>query len=86
MIVTLTRPVIKRCPFRPETDTGTLTIVIGGTVPELHSLDKQIDALSAKPISHEDYTAAVEALLPEGARVTTTWSTGSWAVEVTNAA
>jgi hypothetical protein len=87
MLVTLTRPVIKRCPFRPETDAGTLTIVLPASMtPELHNLDIAIDALSADgPRSHEDYTAAVVALLPECARVATTWTTGSWAIEVTNA-
>jgi len=84
--VTLRRPVIKRCPFVPETDAGTLTIVIPGEAPEIHNLDKVIDQLCAAPISHEDFTAAVADLLPAGAKVTTTWQTGSWDVEVTEAA
>jgi hypothetical protein len=84
MTVILRRPVIKRCPFRPETDAGTLTITLpGGPVPELHSLDDRIDALCADPISHEEFTAFVAAVLPADAVVTTKWNTGAWDVEVT---
>jgi hypothetical protein len=81
-MITLRRPVIKRCPYKDEADAGELVIVLPGDAPELHALGDDIDALSGKAITHEEFTRAVLALLPEGARVTTTWHTGSWAVEV----
>lgn len=81
MITTLRRPVIKRCPFRDETDTGELVIVIDGEAPELHAFGAQVDKLAGEPVTHEQFTAAVADLLP-GAKVTTTWHTGPWSVEV----
>ncbi len=80
--VTLRRPVIKRCPYRDETDAGDLVVVLDGEAPELHDLAAQVDALCAEPITHEQFTDRLAALLPAGARVTTTWHTGPWAVEV----
>ena len=80
--VTLRRTVIKQCPYRHEIDTGELVIVLDGDAPELHGLAAQIDALCAEPISHEHFTARVAAILPIGARVTTNWTTGPWAVQV----
>ena len=50
--------------------------------PELHNLAAEVDKLCTKPVSHEQFTAAVAALVPE-AQVVTTWNTGSWSVEVT---
>jgi hypothetical protein len=79
--VTITRPVIKRCPFKDETDAGVLKIVFDGEAPELHALAADIDRLCAEPVTHEAFTAAVAELVPE-AMVTTTWSTGPWAAEV----
>ena len=81
MITTLTRQVVKRCPYKDETDVGELAIVIDGNAPELHELARQVDALAARPVSHEDFTSAVAALVP-GAQVTTRWNTGPWSVEV----
>jgi hypothetical protein len=81
MITTLTRQVVKRCPYKDETDAGELVIVIDGDVPELHELGRQVDELSAGRITHEDFTSDVAALLP-GAQVTTRWKTGPWSVEV----
>ena len=81
-MITLKRPVIKRCPFRDETDAGELIIVLPLEAPELHNLAAQVDALCADAVTHEDFTAFVAALVP-GAAVSTTWSTGPWSVEVT---
>lgn len=81
MIVTLTRQVIKRCPYKDETDTGELVIVIDGDAPELHELAGRVDKLAAGPISHENFSRDVASLLP-GAQVTTRWRTGPWSVEV----
>ena len=80
--VPLRRPVIKQCPYRRETDAGELVIVLEGEAPELHDLAAQVDALCAEPITHEQFTARLAAILPAGARVTTTWHTGPWAVQV----
>jgi hypothetical protein len=81
MKTTITRPVIKRCPFRDETDAGTLTIIIPGEAPELHDLAGKVDALCAEEITHEEFTQALAAAVP-GAEVVTTWHTGPWDVEV----
>ena len=81
-MITLRRPVIKRCPFKPETDTGELVIVLPGDAPELHNLAGQIDKLCAEPVTHEDFTRGVLDLLEDGAQVTTTWHTGPWSVDV----
>jgi hypothetical protein len=83
-VITVRRAVAKRCPFRDETDTGELVITVPGDAPELHQLAGQVDALCAEqPVSHEDFTRAVAALLPAGATVATSWRTGPWTVEVT---
>ena len=85
MKTTITRPVIKRCPFRDETDAGVLKIVFDGEAPELHALAAAIDRLCGEPVTHEAFTAAVAELVPN-AMVTTTWSTGPWTAEVTDGA
>lgn len=79
---TLIRRVTKECPHVPETDDGDLVIVLAGPAPELHALGAAIDALSAAPITHEEYTARIAAILPAGGLVTTTWTTGPWDVVV----
>ncbi len=84
--VRLWMPVTKDCPYKAETDEGTLGLAIRGDAPELHGLAERIAAIPQQPISHEDYTRAVRALLPRGSRVTTTWHTGPWDVEVTSGA
>jgi hypothetical protein len=86
MITTLKRQVVKQCPYKPETDVGELVITIGGPAPELHTLAADIATITAQAITHEDFTAAVAALLPAGARVETTWHTAGWTVEVADAA
>jgi chloramphenicol 3-O-phosphotransferase len=86
MITTLRRQVVKQCPYKAETDIGELVITIGGPAPELHALAAAIAAITAEPISHEEFTAAVADLLPAGARVDTTWHTAGWTVGVTDVA
>jgi hypothetical protein len=82
MITVIRRPVIKQCPYKHETDAGELTVTIPGPAPELHELAASVDAITAGAVSHEDFTAAVAALLPPGSQVVTTWRTGPWSVEV----
>lgn len=81
MITVIRRPVIKRCPFVDETDAGELVITFPGEALELHNLAAEVDKLSAEPVSHEEFTASVAAMVP-GAHVVTTWNTGPWSVEV----
>lgn len=81
-MITISRPVIKHCPFKDETDAGELMITFPGEAPELHNLAVQIDALCAEPVTHEDFTLAVLAMLGEGVQVITHWHTGPWSVEV----
>lgn len=83
MNTTIRRPVIKRCPFKDETDAGELVITFAGAAPELHDLGKLVDSLAAQEISHENFTSQLSAMLPPGASVVTTWHTGPWDVEVT---
>lgn len=82
MIVSLDWGVHKRCPFKDEDDWGQLHIAIPGVAPELHKLAEDVAALTVNPISHEDFTREVRALLPEGSWVVTNWETGPWRVEV----
>jgi hypothetical protein len=81
MKTTIRRPVIKQCPFRNETDTGELVIIFNGGAPELHGLAASVDSIAADPITHEEFTRRVTALVPEAISVTTTWHTGPWSVE-----
>lgn len=83
MVTVIRRPVIKPCPYRAETDAGELVVTFDGPAPELHDLAAKIDALCVTAVSHEDFTAAVAALVP-GAHVRTAWTTGPWLVEVSN--
>jgi hypothetical protein len=82
VITVIRRPVVKQCPYRHETDAGELVVTIPGPAPELHELAAQVDRIAAGPVSHEEFTARVAALLPAGAHASTTWHTGPWAVEV----
>jgi hypothetical protein len=82
MITIIRRQVIKRCPFKDELDAGELVIAVNGDAPELHALGARVDAIASGRISHEDFTRKVAALFPAGSRVTTTWKTGPWSVEV----
>lgn len=74
--------VLKRCPYKDEVDIGSLAIAMHGDAPELHELGEQIDKLCEVPISHENFTRAVLALVPSATEVRTTWHTGPWTVEV----
>jgi hypothetical protein len=47
MITTITRQVVKQCPYKNETDVGELTVVIDGEAPELHDLAERVDKLAA---------------------------------------
>jgi hypothetical protein len=85
-MITIRRPVLKRCPFADETDAGELVIVFPEDAPELHNLGEQIDILCREPATHEEFTLAVLDLLGGVGLVRTTWHTGPWSVEVTEGA
>lgn len=82
MITTIRCPIVKQCPYYRETDRGELTITFQGPAPELHELAGDVDEIAREPISHEQFTAAVAALVP-GAEVVTRWETVPWQVQVT---
>lgn len=81
-MIIVRRPVIKRCPFKDETDAGELVITFPGDAPELHTLAGQVDKLCAEPITHEEFTRAIAVMLGDEVQVSTTWNTGPWSVEV----
>lgn len=85
-MLTITREVVKRCPHKDEVDRGGLAIRFDGDAPELHALARCVERLSAEPISHEDYTRGVVALLPPGSHVATVWQTAGWTVTVESSA
>ena len=81
-MITIRRNVTKQCPYKAEIDIGELVITLPGDAPELHGLARLVEAVAETQISHEDYTRAILAILPEGASVLTRWRTGPWSVEV----
>lgn len=81
-MIVISTPVLKRCPFLDEADHGHLTVTLPGDAPELHALGGQVDDLCAKPVTHEQFTRDVLAVLPAGASVVTRWQTGRWNVAV----
>ena len=80
-MITVTMPILKRCPFVDELDAGHLAITFGEDAPELHNLAAQVRKLCAEPITHEDFTRSVADMFGGGALVVTTWHTGPWDVE-----
>ena len=81
-MITVTMPVLKRCPFVDELDAGHLAVTFAEDAPELHNLAAQVQKLCAEPVTHEDFTRSVADMLGGGALVVTTWNTGPWSVEV----
>lgn len=78
MKVTVTSPVVKRCPYKAETDHGTIEVTFappqGTDAPEIHNLAVFIRTFEESEVSHEDFTRAL--LLGTGAeRVVTRWRT-----------
>lgn len=73
VVTVVTARVVKRCPFREETDRGTAIITFAGDATELHDLAAVLGFWSSDRISHEDYTRRLAEYT--GAHVTTTWRT-----------
>jgi hypothetical protein len=87
VIVTISGPVRKRCPYKDERDEGTATFTFnlgGGEAPELHDFAKHLDAASEDRISHEDYTRALYVTWHHAGlcHVRTTWITAGLEVTV----
>lgn len=80
-MITITMPVIKLCPCKDEIDAGELAITRPDDSPELHNLAWDVYKLCAEPVTHEDFTRRVLALVPRPALVVTRWQTGPWSVE-----
>lgn len=80
MTTTITRQVVKRCPYKDEYDVGELVIRFDGPAPEIHDLVARIGKLTAYPITHEEFTSQVAALVL-GAHVVTRWQTAGCDVQ-----
>lgn len=82
--LTITAPVVKRCPYADEIDHGTVTLVFtvpnGEDGPELHDCAKRLAGFAGSKISHEDFTRAL-ACLPDVIEVVTHWKTAGLDVE-----
>lgn len=82
MILTVTAPVTKRCPYKDESDDGEVTLtfhVAEGDGPELHDLASLLDTYRHVEISHEAFTREVAAAT--GAEsVCSTWTTAGMTV------
>lgn len=84
MIVTVTGIVVKRCPYKNESDRGVVTLTFDvpeGDAPELHDLAAYLTGFRDEAISHEDFTRNICLDLPV-VEVKTTWDTAGLSVEV----
>jgi NADPH-dependent 7-cyano-7-deazaguanine reductase QueF len=85
--VTVEATVTKRCPFKDETDAGTVTVVWNseGKTLELHSLREYLDGFGDVALSHEEFTDAVGAHLSSligDVQVWSEWETAGMKVRV----
>lgn len=82
-MITVTMPVLTQCPFKDEIDAISLSVTCPDNAPELHGLAAKVWELAVKePVSHEEFTRRVRALLPAEALVVVTGRVGPWSVEV----
>lgn len=84
MIVKVSGRVRKKCPYKDESDHGTVTLTFDvpeGDAPELHNLAKYLEGFRDEAISHEDFTRNICRDLPV-IEVRTTWDTAGLSVEV----
>lgn len=82
-MITVTMPVLARCPFKDEIDALTVTVTCPADAPELHCLAAKIYEIAAKdPVSHEEFARRVLDLVPADALVIVTGRVGPWDVEV----
>ena len=82
-MITVTMPVLARCPFKDEIDAISLSVTCPENAPELHGLAAKVYELTLRePVSHEDFARCVLALLPAEALVVLKGRVGPWDVEV----
>lgn len=82
-MITVTMPVLTRCPFKDEIDAIWLSVTCPEGAPELHGLAAKVHELAAKePVSHEAFARRVLALLPAESLVVLKGRVGPWDVEV----
>lgn len=84
MKVTVTGPVVKVCPYKDETDHGTVALtfdVADGDAPELHDLGKHLLWYADQSLSHEDFTRRLW-IATGSASVRSTWTTAGLGVTV----
>lgn len=80
MKVVASMPMVKRCPFHPELDVGTVTLTWDRVAPDLHHVADSVIRFTDQAISHED---ATQHLADEWeCEVVTTWHTGGVDVAV----
>lgn len=87
--MTAALPLTHRCPFREETDRGSVTLAwrTAGSTLELHALAVWLDGYADAKLSHEDVTADIcDRLAAQDGigdvRVTTRWNTAGAEVTV----
>jgi NADPH-dependent 7-cyano-7-deazaguanine reductase QueF len=80
VLVRVTAPVSKRCPFVDEIDVGTVTLTwsTDGKTAELHALREWLDTFKDRAISHEDFTREVADRL--NGQAESTWMTAGMEV------
>ena len=87
-VVSVTGPLVHRCPFRDEWDYGHVTITwqVDGQTLELHDLATYLESYSTVVVSHEDITGQifwdVKAAGLDGVKVETEWDTAGFKVTV----
>lgn len=90
--VSITGPLVHRCPYVSEVDNGTVDItwLTDSQTLELHSLRAWLDTFSTREISHEDITEEIRSTLfarpgITNVRVTTRWYTAGFDVSASGA-
>jgi NADPH-dependent 7-cyano-7-deazaguanine reductase QueF len=88
-LVTVTGPLVHRCPHVEEVDAGTVTITwrCADLTLELHALTAYLASWQAQAVSHEELTAQIVADLErvdgiDDVDVRTRWSTAGLSVTV----
>lgn len=87
--VTVTGPLVHRCPHVPEVDAGTVTVswVCAELTVELHSLAAYLASWADQEVSHEEITRQILVDLEaidgiDLVAVTTAWKTAGLAVRI----
>ncbi|UVF61162.1 hypothetical protein SEA_AOKA_39 [Arthrobacter phage Aoka] len=92
LTMAVTSPLVHLCPFKDETDAGTITVTwqtLNGTI-ELHSLRAYFDSFAGSTVSHEGLTDTIRRELQripsiKALDVTTAWTTAGMETVVSTA-